>query len=91
MRCHKETYRSWSLTSRGVRLAIPTMASTHAESTEAPAMPAEINPTYAAAYEQLFGLCSGLRLDPPWNFVPVDEDCRGPLADAPAALAVLRQ
>jgi hypothetical protein len=45
----------------------------------------------AAVYGRLLEWCPPLVWEPPWDFLPADPDCRGPVVDPARALAALRR
>jgi hypothetical protein len=53
--------------------------------------PTDAEPCPVAVYEKLLTFCSDLTLPPPWDLLPSDPDCRGPIENPEAALAALRK
>src|SRR5262249_46563676 len=45
----------------------------------------------SAVYGRLLDWCPPLGWEPPWDFLPADPDCRGPVGDPARALAALRK
>jgi hypothetical protein len=48
-------------------------------------------PPYVAALECLLTFCAPLPNERPWQFLPADDRCYGPVGDPGAALAALRR